>query len=146
MRNHWMNGALAAAVLATVAISAATPSARAEDGPNAAPNPYRTEEGWAKLPEGRKWGMTIGLEIDRDGKSCGCSTAAAAKTCAGSPLKPIQKFDAAGNLLASFGAGMFVFPHGLYRRHATTMSGRPTARARTARATPSSSSARTARC
>lgn len=26
-------------------------------------NPYRIEEGWAKLPEGRKWGATIGVDI-----------------------------------------------------------------------------------
>jgi len=34
-------------------------------------NPYRIEEGWAKLPEGRKWGATIGVDIDRDGNIWG---------------------------------------------------------------------------
>jgi DNA-binding beta-propeller fold protein YncE len=34
--------------------------------------------------------------------------------CIGSKLDPIQKFDASGALLASFGAGMFNHPHGLY--------------------------------
>ena len=37
-----------------------------------------------------------------------------AKTCAGSDVAPIQKFDASGKLLKSFGAGMFIFPHGLF--------------------------------
>jgi sugar lactone lactonase YvrE len=114
MTDHRRNGALAAAVVAAIAMSAGTSAARAEDGPNAAPNPYSTEEGWAKLSEGRKWGMTIGIEIARDGKSIWVFDRCGAKTCAGSPLKPIQKFDAAGNLLASFGADMFVFPHGFF--------------------------------
>src|SRR5207248_5389984 len=32
-------------------------------------------------------------------------------SCAGSALPPVLKFDSAGNLLQSFGAGMFIFPH-----------------------------------
>jgi sugar lactone lactonase YvrE len=36
-----------------------------------------------------------------------------ANTCAGSNLAPILEFDPSGNLLTSFGAGMFVFPHGI---------------------------------
>ncbi len=38
-------------------------------GPNDAPNPYKFSYGWAKLPEGRKWGAAVGVDIDRDGKS-----------------------------------------------------------------------------
>jgi hypothetical protein len=36
---------------------------------NDAPNPYETIEGWAKMPEGRVWGSTSAVDIDRDGKS-----------------------------------------------------------------------------
>ena len=32
-------------------------------------------------------------------------------SCAGSTLSPILKFDSSGNLMKSFGAGMFIFPH-----------------------------------
>ncbi|HEX3486697.1 MAG TPA: peptidyl-alpha-hydroxyglycine alpha-amidating lyase family protein, partial [Micropepsaceae bacterium] len=32
----------------------------------------------------------------------------------GSDIAPIQEFDASGKLLKSFGAGMFIFPHGLF--------------------------------
>ncbi len=32
---------------------------------NDLPNPYRTVEGWAKLPEGRSWGSTSAVAIDR---------------------------------------------------------------------------------
>jgi hypothetical protein len=38
--------------------------------PNAAPNPYRLDEGWGKLPPGRNWGATFGMSVDRtDGRS-----------------------------------------------------------------------------
>ena len=33
---------------------------------NDLPNPYRTVEGWAKLPEGRTWGSTSAVDIDTD--------------------------------------------------------------------------------
>jgi sugar lactone lactonase YvrE len=83
--------------------------------PNSAPNPYRVDEGWAKLPPGRKWGAAIGVDIDRDGKSVWvfdrCGTA---DDCSGSDLAPIQKFDASGKLVTSFGAGLFNYPHGIF--------------------------------
>jgi hypothetical protein len=47
--------------------------------PNAAPNPYRMEDVRVQLPDGRKLGAPIGVEIDHsDGKTRGCSSAAAA--------------------------------------------------------------------
>lgn len=83
--------------------------------PNNAPNPYHVDESWAKLPPGRKWGAAIGVDIDRDGKSVWvfdrCGTA---DDCSGSDLAPIQKFDASGKLVTSFGAGMFNYPHGMF--------------------------------
>jgi hypothetical protein len=36
---------------------------------NALPNPYRAVENWGKLPEGRNWGSTSGVDIDPDGTS-----------------------------------------------------------------------------
>jgi len=77
------------------------------------PNPYRTVENWFKLSDGRMWGSTSAVEIDRDGnlwvaERCG------ANSCAGSNLPSILKFDPSGKLLKSFGEGMFVFPHGIY--------------------------------
>ena len=89
------------AVSATIAWGQANP-----------PNPYRTVENWAKLPDGRMWGSTSAAEADGIGnlwvaERCG------ANTCAGSSLPSILKFDSSGKLLASFGGGMFVFPHGI---------------------------------
>jgi streptogramin lyase len=86
--------------------------AQADAATNSLPNPYLTIENWAKLPEGRPWGSTAGVSVDRHGniwvaERCG------ANTCAGSNLAPILEFDPSGKLLKSFGEGMFVFPHGL---------------------------------
>src|ERR1700691_5537306 len=107
---------------AMVAISAVSWEAYAQsDAPtNDAPNPYRTVEGWAKLPEGRKMGSTSAVDIDRDGKSvwvaerCGANSCLNRTTGEMSPLNPILHFDPSGKLLTSFGAGMFVFPHGIF--------------------------------
>src|SRR5262249_29397417 len=75
-------------------------------------NPYRVVEDWAKLPEGRTWGSTAAVDVDANdhiwvAKRCG------ANSCADSSLAPILEFDPSGRLLRSFGAGLFVFPHGI---------------------------------
>jgi sugar lactone lactonase YvrE len=81
--------------------------------PNAAPNPYKMEDGWAKLPDGRKMGAPIGVEVDRDGKSVWVFDRCGANDCGKSNVAPIMKFDPTGKLVTSFGGGMFNFPHGL---------------------------------
>jgi streptogramin lyase len=78
------------------------------------PNPYRTIDNWAQLPAGRKWGQVINVDIDRDGRSIWVVERCGGTTCLGSNLDPILKFDSSGKLVKSFGAGMFVRPHGLY--------------------------------
>jgi sugar lactone lactonase YvrE len=83
-------------------------------GANDAPNPYKFDYGWAKLPAGRKWGAAVGVAIDRDGKSVWvfdrCETA---DDCSKSKLDPIMKFDTTGAMVKSFGGGLFNYPHGL---------------------------------
>src|SRR5579872_5017166 len=82
------------------------------------PNPYREDDNWAKMPEGRVWGGASGVSIDRDGKSvwfaqrCGTQD----NGCAlpeNNKVDPILKFDSNGKLVKSFGAGMFKFPRSL---------------------------------
>jgi DNA-binding beta-propeller fold protein YncE len=89
------------------------------------PNPYRSIENWAKMPEGRTWGSTSGVAIDPDGTSiwvterCGAFAPPSLLkpgspfACDGSNLAPILKFDPSGTLVKSFGAGMLLLPHGL---------------------------------
>jgi DNA-binding beta-propeller fold protein YncE len=94
---------------------------------NDLPNPYQTIAPWGKLPQGRSWGALSGIAIDNDGQSvwvadrCGANpetppgaSAFQYDSCAGSTLPPVLKFDSAGNVVESFGAGMFIFPHKIY--------------------------------
>jgi sugar lactone lactonase YvrE len=87
---------------------------------NSLPNPYQTVKDWAKLPEGRIWGSTSAVEIDKDGKSvwvaerCGQNGCIDRATGQMSPLPPILKFDPSGKLVKSFGEGMLIFAHGIF--------------------------------
>ena len=81
---------------------------------NDSPNPYQTITGWAKLPEGRTWGSTSAVEIDKDGVSIWVAERCQQNSCNGSNLPAILKFDANGNLVKSFGAGILNFPHGIH--------------------------------
>jgi len=99
---------LAFALVLCVGAALAQPDA----APNSQPNPYRTIENWARMPEGRTWGSTSSVDLDRDGNiwvadRCG------ANNCAGKMDAPVMKFDPAGKLLKSFGEGLFIFPHDL---------------------------------
>lgn len=81
---------------------------------NQAPNPYKTIEGWAKMPEGRTWGSTSAVAIDKDGQSIWVAERCGQNNCLGSQLDPVLHFDANGNLLKSFGAGLIQAPHGIF--------------------------------
>jgi hypothetical protein len=87
------------------------------------PNPNPTRVGsWATLPEGREWGSSAGIDIDQtDGHVWGyerCSSGRAGGpgvNCDTNQVDPIFKFDRnTGDILANFGAGVFVTPHGIH--------------------------------
>ena len=124
-------GFLVAAAMAATAsnglVAQGGPPAQAPSGPwmsvppvNDLPNPYNTMEGWAKLPEGRTWGSTSAVEIDRDGRSVWVAERCQANSCwvaangEMSPLFTVFKFDPNGHMVTSFGQGKFVFPHGIH--------------------------------
>ena len=92
-------------VLATVALSAAA---------YAQANPYRTIENFFKMPDGRKVGSTAGITIDRDGNHIWVFERCGGNYCTESTVAPILKFDQSGTVVKSFGAGMFVRPHGIH--------------------------------
>src|SRR5665213_97336 len=77
------------------------------------PDPYGAATSFGQLPAGRTWGGTTAVAVDRDGKSVWVFERCGGESCAESNLPPILHFDPTGKLLASFGAGMFVFPHGI---------------------------------
>jgi len=96
------------ALSAFIAVTALLESADAQTPPN----PYKVVDGFIKLPAGRTWGAVGAVDVDRNGtvwvfERCGGTR------CDESKLDPILAFDRSGNLIRSFGAGMFVFPHGL---------------------------------
>ena len=80
-------------------------------------NPYRAALGWEQLPEGRTLGIISGVWPDPDGEHLWILDRCGANQCAGSDLDPILKFDLDGNLVDSFGAGLFAFPHGFALDH-----------------------------
>ena len=81
---------------------------------NDAPNPYVPAEDWAGLPAGREWGSTGGVDVDPDGRHLWVAERCGANDCARSDLDPILKFRLDGTLVASFGRGLMVQPHGLH--------------------------------
>ena len=80
-------------------------------------NPYRATFGWEQLPEGRVMGTVSGVFPDPDGRHLWILDRCGANQCAGTDLDPIMKFDLEGNLVDSFGAGLFAFPHGFFLDH-----------------------------
>ena len=84
------------------------------------PNPNPTVIlDWAPLPDGREWGSTAGIDIGPDGHVWAydrCGANGLDGGCeANSDYDPIFKFDKdTGEVLTSFGAGLFVTPHGFH--------------------------------
>src|SRR5512139_1018871 len=105
-------GFVAASILCLLA---SLPTAQTTEPTNTAPNPYKTVEQFLKLPEGRTWGSTSAIEIDRDGRSiwvgerCGANTCLDRATGQMSALPSVLRFDASGKLVASFAQGMLIF-------------------------------------
>jgi hypothetical protein len=118
-RRFLASGVLVAAAAALSAQGVTSPASPVPPT-NDAPNPYATVEGWARMPEGRTWGSTSAVDIDRDGRSIWVAERCSANSCwdaanqRTSPLDVVLHFDESGRVVKSFGAGMFVFPHGIY--------------------------------
>ncbi len=86
----------------------------------ALPNPYRLVDDWAKLPGGRTMGAVGGVTMDPDGRHVWavirCDATAPERfgnECLDSDLDPVIKFAPDGNVVESFGGGMFIWPHGI---------------------------------
>ena len=84
------------------------------------PNPYRAVDNWAKMPAGRPMGAVGDLKLDPDGQHLWVIVRCTAteperfgSECLDSDADPILQFDLQGNLVRSFGGGLFIWPHGL---------------------------------
>lgn len=81
------------------------------------PNPKVITD-WGRLPAGRVWGSSAGIAIGPDGHVWAydrCGNVSLGGGCDTNLVDPIVKYDRnTGELLTSFGAGVFVTPHGLH--------------------------------
>ena len=78
---------------------------------------FEIDYNFFKMPEGRTIGSTAGISLHPDGSSFWIFDRCGANDCVGSDLDPVMQFDLDGNHLISFGANMFVRPHGVYVDH-----------------------------
>src|SRR5262245_66556192 len=105
-------GLFAAAVVVWMAMEGA--QAQDVQPVNSGANPYRVIRDWAQLAlEGRPWGGSNGVAIDRDGKSVWATDRCSpgiAPGCLGTKANPVHLFDPSGWEVRSFGGGMFVWP------------------------------------
>jgi DNA-binding beta-propeller fold protein YncE len=85
----------------------------------ALPNPYRAVRAWANLPGGREMGAVGDVAIDPDERHvwavirCDAGAERFGYECLDSNLDSVVKFDLDGNVVASFGGGLFIWPHGI---------------------------------
>ncbi|MBT2188150.1 hypothetical protein [Sphingobium nicotianae] len=94
------------------------------------PSRYRLADDWAKLPAGRKTAAVGKLVTAPDGQSIWAIIRCAPPEepslhaprklpglfgyeCLNSKLDPIIQFDLDGNVIKSFGGGLFIWPHGM---------------------------------
>lgn len=121
---HSRKSALALAAAAVTALSAIAIKA---DGPAPIPpvndvaNPYNSNHDFFKLPDGRKWGSTSTIDVDKDGKSiwiaerCGSNSCVDPATNQIKDVATVMKFDGdTGKMLVGFGNGLIAFPHGMH--------------------------------
>jgi len=96
---------IAAVFAATMAAAMAAPL----------PDPFGPpQRQWAKLPDGRAWGTSAGIEIGPHGEIWAIDRCAA-NSCDGSALAAVHQIDPkTGRPIRSIGAGLFAFPHGLH--------------------------------
>lgn len=82
-------------------------------------SPYRIVDDWAQLPAGREMGAVGKVTVDPDRNHvwavirCDAGPERFGWECLDSDLDPIVEFDLDGNVVTSFGGGMFIWPHGI---------------------------------
>src|SRR5215468_459045 len=111
-------GCLTAAVLGLMATAGGLAQTQEVAPVNSGANPYRVIRDWAQLTvDKRPWGGSNGVAIDRDGKTVWATDRCSPGTvpgCLGTKANPVHHFDESGKEIASFGGGIFVWPHGIH--------------------------------
>ena len=112
--------AFARTAFAAAVLVVAMDQVQAQDIPpvNSGANPYRVIRDWAQLNlEGRPWGGSNGVAIDRDGRSVWATDRCSPGIepgCLGTKANPVHLFDQSGKEIRSFGGAMFVWPHSVH--------------------------------
>ena len=132
VRHRIVRSALALTTGLMVAACAAQSESAPAQGMDASGNPVTGEglpnpaptvvQNWGELPEGREWGTTAGIDLDpTDGhiwayERCGSGgLGSGGVDCDSNPVDPVFKFDRnTGEVLANFGGGLMVVPHGIH--------------------------------
>ena len=96
---------------AALVLASATLGAQSQAPRNDLPQPYRTTRDWGQLPPGVAWAAVTAIEPAPDG-TIYVIHRCFENSCAGRSEAPIIKYDASGKILATWGQGMFIFPHG----------------------------------
>ena len=113
-----LQGRVCVTLVTTITAFAMLQAVAATQAADSQPNPYHVLPNHFKLPEGRTLGSTAAIDIDRDGRSVWvferCGGTSQGLACVDSSLAPILEFDSSGKVVRSFGAGMFVSPHGIH--------------------------------
>lgn len=117
-KSAFARGFFTAAVVVWAAVEGGNAQTQDVQPVNSGANPYRVIRDWAQLTlEGRPWGGSNGVAIDRDGKSVWATDRCSqgiAPGCLGTKANPVHLFDPSGKEVRSFGGGMFVWPHGIH--------------------------------
>ncbi|MSR20481.1 MAG: hypothetical protein EXR91_05825 [Gemmatimonadetes bacterium] len=115
MSTSYLNRSAAFLPLALLTLAACggegEPAAEAAAG---APRSYMTHRNWGVLSAGRQWGRVSGVYMDPNGTDIWVFERCGADNCITSDDPTVMRFNGNGMLLASFGADMFVRPHGMY--------------------------------
>ncbi|MBL4819414.1 MAG: hypothetical protein JKY98_00275 [Gammaproteobacteria bacterium] len=79
---------------------------------NDLPRPYETQRDWGELPPGVARAAVTAVEPSPNGQFIYVVHRCFANSCEGRSEDPVLKYDYDGNLLDTFGSGLFIFPHG----------------------------------
>lgn len=113
--NVWQRtGKLVSGLLIAVSLLSPNVLGQVTDARFTATDAYTLETDFFKLPPDRIIGSTSGLAISADGESFWVMDRCGPRNCIDSDIAPIMQFDAQGNFINAFGAGLMVRPHGLY--------------------------------
>lgn len=114
----WNPGSYGSLALVSMALLPLMASAEQDADQNTVlpdyPNNYSTYVDVITLPDGRPMGSGNAIDVDSEGnvwvfERCGGNNNA----CLQSDVDPVLKYSPEGEFLASFGAGLFVWPHGI---------------------------------